>query len=343
MTKKQDKKYKILSLFSGCGGLDLGLEGGFSFLGSEYSKNPFEVIWANDINAKASQTQALNFPHTKVVCADITKLLGIEDEEDKELTLFKEDITLPEADIVVGGFPCQDFSLAGKRKGLTVKRGQLYLSMAKVIEKIRPKIFLAENVKGLLSWENGLGIKTMVEDFEKLGYHVEYKLHNTADFGVPQVRERVIIVGIRKDLFKELKIDWPKETHSSDPKSTNLLPWVTLKEAIGDLEDDKKHSCLPNSGYSKAKLFPGTQGNSVTKADRPGPTMRAEHHGNIEFHYKLPRRLSAREAARIQSFPDDFVFVSSTTDAYRQVGNAVAPVFGWHLAKMLENMLSKIA
>ena len=343
MTKKQDKKYKILSLFSGCGGLDLGLEGGFSFLGSEYSKNPFEVIWANDINAKASQTQALNFPHTKVVCADITKLLGIEDEEDKELTLFKEDITLPEADIVVGGFPCQDFSLAGKRKGLTVKRGQLYLSMAKVIEKIRPKIFLAENVKGLLSWENGLGIRTMVEDFEKLGYHVEYKLHNTANFGVPQTRERVIIVGIRKDRFKELKIDWPKETHSSDPKSTNLLPWVTLKEAIGDLEDDKKHSCLPNSGYSKAKLFPGTQGNSVTKADKPGPTMRAEHHGNIEFHYKLPRRLSAREAARIQSFPDDFVFVSSTTDAYRQVGNAVAPVFGWHLAKMLENMLSKIA
>ena len=99
MTKKQDKKYKILSLFSGCGGLDLGLEGGFSFLGSEYSKNPFEVIWANDINTKASQTQALNFPHTKVVCADITKLLGIEDEEDKELTLFKEDITLPEASL----------------------------------------------------------------------------------------------------------------------------------------------------------------------------------------------------------------------------------------------------
>ncbi len=343
MAKKQGKKYKVLSLFAGCGGLDLGLEGGFTFLGSEYAENPFEVIWANDINAKASKTQELNFPHTKVVCADITKLLGVEDENDKTLPLFKDEVDLPNADIVVGGFPCQDFSLAGKRKGLTVKRGQLYLSMAKVIEKVKPKIFLAENVKGLLSWENGLGIKTMVEDFAKLGYHVEYKLHNTANFGVPQTRERVIIVGIRKDTFNELKIDWAKETHSSDPKSTNLLPWVTLKDAIGDLEDDKKHSCLPNSGYSKAKLFPGTQGNSITKADKPGPTMRAEHHGNIEFHYKLPRRLSAREAARIQSFPDDFAFVSSTTDAYRQVGNAVAPVFGWHLAKMLENMLAKTA
>lgn len=318
------KKYKVLSLFAGCGGLDLGLEGGFVSLGEKYTTNPFEVIWANDINAKASKTQELNFPHTKVVCDDITKVLN-------------NKIDLPSADIVVGGFPCQDFSLAGKRRGLTVNRGQLYLSMAKVIEQVQPKIFLAENVKGLLSWENGLGIKTMISDFEKLGYHVEYKLHNTANFGVPQTRERVIIIGIRKDIGE--KIVWPKETHSATPKETGLKPWVTLSDALGDIEDEKAHSCLPNPGYSKAKLFPGTQGNTTTKADRPGPTMRAEHHGNIEFHYKLPRRLSAREAARIQSFPDDFVFVSSTTDTYRQVGNAVAPVFGWHLAKALKEML----
>jgi len=319
------KKYKVLSLFSGCGGLDLGLEGNFVSLGTKYAENPFHVIWANDINAKACKTQQLNFPNTEVVCDDITKVL-----ENK--------LKLPEADIVVGGFPCQDFSLAGKRRGLTVKRGQLYLSMAEVVRQVRPKIFLAENVKGLLSWENGLGIQTMINDFEELGYHVEYKLHNTANFGVPQTRERVIIIGIRKDIGN--KVMWPKETHSATPEQTGLKPWVTLKDAIGDIEEEKKQSCLPNFGYSKAKLFPGTQGNTVTKADRPGPTMRAEHHGNIEFHYSLPRRLSAREAARIQSFPDDFVFVSSTTDAYRQVGNAVAPVFGWHLAKALEEMLN---
>lgn len=317
-------KYKVVSLFSGCGGLDLGLEGGFTYLNHRYALNPFKVIWANDNNEKATKTQSLNFPQTKVVCADITKVL-----DDK--------LDLPDADIVVGGFPCQDFSLAGKRRGLTVQRGQLYLSMAKVIEKIRPKVFLAENVKGLLSWEGGLGIRTMVSDFEKLGYHVEYKLHNTANFGVPQTRERVIIIGIRKDIGE--KIIWPKETHAEDPQNTKLKPWVTLKDAIGDLEDEKKHFCLPNSGYSKAKYFPGTQGNTTTKSNRPGPTMRAEHHGNIEFHYSLPRRLSAREAARVQSFPDDFAFVSSTTDAYRQVGNAVAPVFGWHLAQSLKEML----
>lgn len=324
MKKSSKRKYKVVSLFSGCGGLDLGLEGGFTFLDKKYKKNPFDVIWANDINKKATMTQELNFPNTEVVCEDITKILS-------------DDLEIPDADIVVGGFPCQDFSLAGKRQGLSVQRGQLYLSMAKVVEKVRPKIFMAENVKGLLSWENGLGIQTMVSDFEDLGYHVEYKLHNTANYGVPQTRERVIIVGIRKDVGD--KVIWPKETHTDDPEDKKLKPWVTLRDALADIEDEKVQACLPNFGYSKAKLFPGTQGNTTTKAHRPGPTMRAEHHGNIEFHYKLPRRLSAREAARIQSFPDDFAFVSSVTDTYRQVGNAVAPVFGWHLAQSLKEML----
>ena len=321
----KSKPFSVVSLFSGCGGLDLGLEGGFTSLGKKFAKQPFHVVWANDINAKACKTMELNFPKTEVVCDDITKVL-------------EHKLAIPEADIVVGGFPCQDFSLAGKRQGLTVKRGQLYLSMAEVVKQVNPKIFLAENVKGLLNWENGLGIKTMVSDFEKLGYHVEYKLHHTADFGVPQTRERVIIIGIRKDVGD--KVIWPSPTHSNGLDPT-LKPWMTLKQALGDIEDDKKHACLPNPGYSKAKLFPGSQGNSVTKADRPGPTMRAEHHGNIEFHYSLPRRLSAREAARIQSFPDDFVFVQSTTDAYRQIGNAVAPIFGWHLANALKEMLKE--
>ena len=320
------KKYRVLSLFSGCGGLDLGLEGGFTYLGKQYAENPFEIVWANDINEKATRTQKLNFPSTEVVCGDIVQLL-------------RNGVAMPDdIDVVVGGFPCQDFSLAGKRRGLTVKRGQLYLSMAKVIEMKRPRVFLAENVKGLLSWENGLAIKTITEDFAKLGYEVDYRLLHTADFGVPQTRERVIIVGVRKDLG--LRIEWAEPTHS-DGGANGLKPWATLREAIGDIEDEERQKGLPNFGYSKAKLIEGTQGNNITKADRPAPTMRAEHHGNIEFHYKLPRRLSAREAARIQSFPDDFEFVSSVTDTYRQVGNAVAPVFGWHLAQMLKRILER--
>lgn len=328
------EKYKVVSLFSGCGGLDLGIEGGFNYLGNIYHENPFKIIWANDINLKATQTQKLNFGDINVVCQDITKIL--DNCNNNQMSIFDGEIKLPNyADVVIGGFPCQDFSLAGKRQGLHVQRGKLYQSMARVIELLKPKVFLAENVKGLISWENGLAINTIISDFAKIGYKVQYKLFNTADYGVPQTRERVIIVGVRKDINTE--IEWPKATHSMNDK--NLKPWVTIKDAIGDLEDEEKHNSLPNNGYSKAKLFKGKQGNTITKADKPAPTMRAEHHGNIEFHYVLPRRLSAREAARIQSFPDDFVFVKSTTDAYRQVGNAVAPVFAWHLAQMLKNIL----
>lgn len=328
--------YKVVSLFSGCGGLDLGIEGGFSYLNNSYKKNPFKVVWANDINEKATKTQKLNFKDIKIICGDITQILNTNNTE--QLSLFNEEKQIPlSADVVIGGFPCQDFSLAGKRQGLLVQRGKLYQSMAKVIKILKPKVFLAENVKGLISWENGLAIKTIIEDFSKLGYKVEYRLFNTADYGVPQTRERVIIVGIRNDI--KVNIDWPKPTHSANNK--NLKPWVTIKDAIGDLEDEDKHKSLPNYGYSKAKFIKGKQGNTITKADKPAPTMRAEHHGNIEFHYSLPRRLSAREAARIQTFPDNFVFVQSVTDAYRQVGNAVAPVFAWHLAQMLKDILNK--
>jgi DNA (cytosine-5)-methyltransferase 1 len=327
MALSTQNNFSVVSLFSGCGGLDLGLHGGFTFLGKRYKPNPFEVIYANDINKAATESFKLNFPEVRQV-------------ENEDITLVLDGkVSIPKkADVVVGGFPCQDFSLAGKRQGLNVKRGQLYLSMVETVKRVKPKVFLAENVKGLLLWEKGLAVQTIKEDFAKLGYDVSHKLLNTADYGVPETRERVIIVGVRKDLKREFK--FPEPTHSKNPVG-KLKPWVSLREAIGDLEDQAKHDKLPNSGFSKAKLFPGTQGNKTCAADKPGPTMRAEHHGNIEFHYLGHRRLSAREAARIQSFPDNFVFWKSTTDAYRQVGNAVAPVFGWHLAKSLAQVLQE--
>lgn len=324
-------KYKVISLFSGCGGLDLGITGGFYYLEHYYEKNPFQIVWANDINEKATKTLKRNFPNINVVCGDITKILAKEGEFNKNVVKF------PYADVVMGGFPCQDFSLAGKRQGLNVERGKLYQSMAKVIDIVKPKVFIAENVKGLISWESGKAIQLIIDDFSKLGYKVYYKIFNAADFGVPQTRERVIIIGIKNTINTDFK--WMIPTHSQF--DNNLKPWITIKEAIGDLENDDKHQLLANSGYSKAKLFKGKQGNVKTIANKPSPTIRAEHHGNIEFHYNLPRRLSAREAARIQTFPDDFIFEKSTTDAYRQVGNAVAPVFAWHLAQMIKDILDK--
>ncbi len=327
------KDYKVISLFSGCGGLDLGIQGDFTYLGKQYKKRPFKVIWANDINEKACKTQQHYFHDCNLICGDIAKLLNL--DSSSAASHVTDDLHLPDADVVIGGFPCQDFSIAGKRLGLNVERGQLYRSMIKVIELVKPKVFLAENVKGLMSWQNGLAIKTIVDDFSSIGYTVSYKLFNTADYGVPQARERIIIIGIRNDL--NMKFDWPKPTHSQTDIS--LKPWVTIKEAIGDLEDDEVHNALPNSGFSKAKLFPGKQGNTITLAGKPAPTMRAEHHGNIEFHYSKPRRLSAREAARIQTFPDNFEFYDSTSDAYRQIGNAVPPVFAWHISGMLQEIL----
>jgi DNA (cytosine-5)-methyltransferase 1 len=318
------KKYSIISLFAGCGGLDLGFTGGFESLGRKYTKRNFEIAWANDIDESACETFRKYFKHD-IVCGDIDKILS-----GKHVQEFFDNPMPEKIDIVLGGFPCQDFSHAGKRKGFNSKRGLLYKSMAEVIKRTKPLLFIAENVRGLLTMNEGKAIETIVKDFEKLGYHVAYKLLRAADFGVPQTRERVIIVGTRKD--KLPIFEHPKPI-------LNEKSWVSLKEAIGDLEkvDEGKS---PNHFWSKAKKNKG-QGNSTVSADKPGPTMRTEHHGNIEYHWNGKRRLSAREAARIQTFPDDFIFYPSTSGAYKQIGNAVPPVFGWHIATAVESFLNK--
>ena len=277
------KEYSVLSLFAGCGGLDLGFHGGFSFLKKSYTRNKFRLVWANDIDEAACETYAHNVGD-RITCGDIGAILDGKSMGDNPLP-FPESV-----DIVLGGFPCQDFSHAGKRRGFDSTRGLLYEKMLETVRRTHPKIFLAENVKGLITLDNGAAIRQIADDFAHLGYHVSYRLFNTADFGVPQRRERVLIIGTR----------------------TDILP-------------------RKNAG----------QGNGTVDPDLPGPTMRAEHHGNIEFHWNGKRRLSAREAARIQSFPDDFAFYPSTSAAYRQIGNAVAPVFAWHQARHMQKFLDK--
>ena len=315
--------YSVVSLFAGCGGLDLGFRGDFTFLGKKYTPKKFEMIWANDINEHSCISYQKYFNH-RIACGDITKIL-----ESKYVSSL--DKALPkETDIVLGGFPCQDFSHAGKRKGFNSKRGLLYQGMIEVIKRTNPLLFVAENVKGLLTMNNGEAIKTIVKDFEKLGYHVVYKLLMAADFGVPQTRERVIIVGTKRGKLPPFK----------HPKSIlDEKNWVNLKRAIGDLEK-KREGEITNHYWSKAKKNNG-QGNSTVSADKPGPTMRTEHHGNIEYHWNGKRRLSAREAARIQSFPDNFTFYPSTSSAYKQIGNAVPPVLAWYIATAVENFLDK--
>jgi DNA (cytosine-5)-methyltransferase 1 len=322
--KNNGKNYSIVSLFAGCGGLDLGFIGGFKFHGKKFARRNFDVLWANEIDKDYARTFKEYFKHD-IVVDDINNILygG---------SSFLSQPLPKSADIVLGGFPCQDFSHAGKRRGFnnTNGRGLLYRSMIEVIKRTKPVLFVAENVKGLLTMNKGEAVKIIMEDFEKEGYHISMNLYLAAEHGVPQMRERVIIVGTRKDAL-------PKFEHKIQklPKEK----WMTLKTAIGDLEDIPEGG-VPNHFWSKAKLFPGTQGNNLVSANKPGPTMRAEHHGNIEFHWNGKRRLSAREAARIQSFPDNFIFYPSTSSAYKQIGNAVPPVMAWHIAGAIEIFLN---
>lgn len=182
--------------------------------------------------------------------------------------------------------------------------------MCKLISNYQPYIFIAENVKGLLTIDKGMVLKKIIKDFGALGYHIEYKLLNAKDFGVPQNRERIIIIGTKIDILP--KFDFG----IIDEKKTTLE--LTPIHAIGDLEFTKEGE-FSNHFWSKAKRNNG-QGNKAILQNKVAPTIRAEHYGNIEFHWNNTRRLSARECARLQSFPDDFLFSPSTSSAYRQIG-----------------------
>jgi DNA (cytosine-5)-methyltransferase 1 len=265
---KSVKRWTLLSLFAGAGGLDLGFRGGFTFLGKEYPRTPFDIVKAYDINPHAVATYNANL---EPVC------------EVKDVTTLNPN-DLPKADVVLGGFPCQDFSLAGKRQGINVHRGNLYKALVSAVETVRPKVFLAENVKGLLTANEGLAIRVIANDFAKAGpgYRIHMALLNAAHFGVPQRRERVFIVGVRKDLEGEFL--FPRPTHAPPllADGANLLPWVTAQDALHDLEDDRNLRLLPNWEWSKARKNRG-QGNRPIRADEPAPTIRAEHHGNFRI------------------------------------------------------------
>lgn len=303
----QTKKHNVVSLFSGCGGMDLGFEGGFAFGGQRYKRLPFEVVWANDLDELACKTYGANLPHD-VHCGDIVDQME----------------TLPEAaDLVIGGFPCQDVSINGRLSVGNGARTVLYRNMIDVIKRVKPKAFVAENVKGLLMSHGRAFFDQMLADFNLPGYTVCHKLYLAADYGVPQMRERVFIVGIRGD----------EEFIHPEPLDKRM----TAREALHDLESVPEDRDISHI-WSKARRSPD-QGNRKLKPDQPSTTIRAEHHGNIQWHYGLNRRISLREAARLQSFPDDFNFVCAMRPTERQIGNAVPPVLAWHIANALGKQL----
>jgi DNA (cytosine-5)-methyltransferase 1 len=311
-TKKKKEKHKVISLFSGCGGMDLGFVGGFDFLGKKYSKTPFEIIWANDFNEAACRSYARNIGK-HIRHGDIWKLI---------------DDMPQETDILIGGFPCQDISVNGKGAGVDGKRSGLYRAMVEAISRTKPKIFVAENVKGLLMKHNAKSFERVMTDFKALGYDISFQLYHAVDYGVPQTRERVIIVGTRPDIPK---FQPPKPTHKKEEH-------ITARDAIDDLAQMPEDPDF-NHVWSRANVS-GEQGNRRLIAERPGYTIRAECHGNIQFHYEQPRRISMREAARFQSFPDSYIFDSKLRETERQVGNAVPPVLAWHIAQAVKRCLA---
>ncbi len=308
------RKIKVVSMFSGCGGMDLGLLGGFEFLGKTFAKQPFQIIWANDLNKYACDTYRANLKH------DIL-----------EGSVWDHFDSLPDAcDLVVGGFPCQDISINGKRAGVAGARSGLYRAMVDAVEKLQPKMFVAENVRGLLYKYNEESLAQVLKDFSALGYTVTYQLYHAADYGVPQRRERVFIVGVKNGA---VAFEPPVPFLNKDT-------WITSSKAIKDLENLEQDADYSHI-WSLARKS-SDQGGRKLDPNKTSHTIRAECHGNNQFHYKLPRRISMREAARFQTFPDNFMFKARLRETERMIGNAVPPVLAWHLGKSLRVTLGKM-
>lgn len=355
----ENKKMNVVSLFSGCGGMDLGFLGGFKFLKKFYSRNPFNIIFSNDNFKQAADIYDDNIPKyndydIKTSRKDIRKIKV-------------KDMPKSKVDVVLGGFPCQTFSYSGNRGGLSDPRGRLYRQMIRVIDYYRPKMFVAENVDGIRNSKkntkgqnvNRSALDVILSAFHSHGYNVQYHVLNAANYGVPQTRRRVIIMGIRKDIGSVSDVYYPKILYT--PQGTNgHNKWVSAKTGIDDLWYKFGNPMPPqndNHHVSHAKFYPGKkmQGNNQISANKPSPTIRANHHGNIEAHYRSDpklkdpkrnpkgwRRLDIRECARLQSFPDNFNFDVSASSAYVAIGNAVPPVMAWNIARSVWYTLSKL-
>jgi DNA (cytosine-5)-methyltransferase 1 len=326
----KEKAHRVASLFSGSGGMDLG-----------FKDAGFDILWANDVNHWACETFKKNFGD-HIIEGSITAVKN-------------EDI--PECDIVLGGFPCQDFSMIWKRMGLKTDRGNLYRQFVRVVLAKQPKMFVAENVRGLLSANKGNAVTQIVDDFGKAGYKVNVYPINFADYGAPQLRRRVLIIGVRNDLNKEFKL--PTPTHTPDN-------YVTAKEALKDAEKvsfNNEHQNINPSTVAKLRLIPpGGNLTDIPKTsphyvkgmishvyrrlhpDKPSTTIIAGGGGGTwGYHWKENGPLTNRERARLFGYPDDFEFVGSITEVRRQIGNSVPPAGIKPIAKAIRKFLDEVS
>jgi DNA (cytosine-5)-methyltransferase 1 len=304
---------RVVSLFCGAGGLDLG-----------FIQAGHQVIWASDIDEHAIATYKHNIGNHAHE-GDIRNI---------------DASSIPDCDVVIGGFPCQGFSVANMGRSAKDTRNQLYLELLRVIREKTPSFFIAENVKGLLSLEKGKVFEAIIDDFSSLGYVVKYRVLNAADYGVPQKRERLIIVGVREDI--EFDFNFPAPTHAAPEKASllGLKPWLSIGEALAHIPEPEDAPHIPNHTYSKYKLrFNGYLGHRHIDPTKPAPTVtaRGDNKGGVVVlhHPQNHRRMSARELASTQSFPLDFTFQCNRSVAYRLIGNAVPPMLAAAVASAL--------
>ncbi len=321
------EKLKVASLFCGCGGMDLGILGGFTYLGKEYKKNPFEIVYSVDNDNYCTKIYNENFAH-KCIVKDVR---DIEIEE------------IPDFDMLIGGFPCQSFSISAQnppRLGYKDERGMLFFEMVKILKERQPRFFIAENVKGLLSANKGQAFPMIMREFKAAGYTVVHKLLNAYEYGVPQKRERVIIVGFR-DIEDYYKFSYPCKVRQSERK---VLRDVISTESDSDESLFFSDKAVAGMMAVREKMNKGR----AMQLDEPCNTISA-HLAKVSLNSTDPvymvgeryRRFSAREAARIQSFPDSFDFDSvSQVRQYKAIGNAVPPVMMWHVANTLINSIN---
>lgn len=327
----------VISLFSGAGGLDLG-----------FKQAGFDIVLANEFDKSIWETYEKNHPETKLIRGDIRNI-----DED----LFKLDTKI---EGIIGGPPCQSWSEAGSLKGINDDRGQLFYDYIRILELVKPKFFLAENVSGMLANRNSVAVQNILELFDQAGYDVALNLANSSDYGVPQDRKRVFYIGFRKDL--NINFEFPEPTTPELKK--------TLKDAIYDLKD----TAVPSVGKNKAnknlkipnhEYFTGTfspifmSRNRVRSWDEPAYTVQASGR-QCQLHPQAPkmekidknkhifkpgyekdyRRLSVRECARVQGFPDDFIFYyNSINDGYKMIGNAVPVELARVIAQKIKEYL----
>lgn len=341
------EKYTAIDLFCGAGGLHIGFENA-----------GFNIKLCVDNNDIVEKTHRRNFPNIPIINRDIKKV------STDEIREYLDDKTV---DVIIGGPPCQGFSTIGHRVSSNPEkrsqkdpRNELVLTYARIINEIRPKFIVMENVKGILTLEKGAYLNNVLSILTKAGYNVEFKLINMADYGVPEVRERVIIIGNRIGM----PVTFPAPDHS-DNADDNLPAWENCWNVLKDLEKMPdtpsfnhvalKHTCknieryklipeggrLPEDKLSK-ELYRKNFGNTYKRLARNRPALTMVP-GNDAFpiHPTLDRSLTVREAARIQTFPDSIIFEGNRRQQGHQVGNAVPPVFSKKLAMFILEQIKK--